>query len=65
LRLDSGVGAVEVREVGDIASDRCPIAADFSNGLIQLGLTAANNKYARAFLSKTFGNAEANARAPR
>jgi len=26
-----------------------------------LGLTAANNKYPRAFLSKTFGNAEANA----
>src|SRR5262249_34565798 len=57
LRLNSGVDAVEVGEAGDIALDRCGIAADFGKGLIQLGLTAANNKYARAFLSKTFGNA--------
>jgi hypothetical protein len=42
LRLNSGADAVEVDEVGDIALDRCGIAADLGDGLIELGLTAAD-----------------------
>ena len=51
-RLNSGIDAVEVGEVGDIALNRCGIAADRGDGLIQLRLTAANNKYARAFFNE-------------
>ena len=49
LRLNGGIDAVEVGEVGDIALDRCRVAVDRVDGLIQLGLTAANNEYTRAF----------------
>jgi hypothetical protein len=47
LRLNGGIDAVEVGEVGDIALNRCGIAADRGDGLIELGLAAANNKYVR------------------
>jgi hypothetical protein len=39
--------------------DRRGITADRGDRLIQLGLTAAGNKYARAFLRETLGDAEA------
>jgi hypothetical protein len=60
-RLNSGIDAVEVGEVGDIALNRCGIAADRGDGLIQLRLTAANNKYARAFFNEMCGDAETDA----
>src|SRR5204862_5565118 len=61
LRLDGRVDAVEIREIGAIALNRCGIAADRGDCLIQLELTSASNKYARVFSSKAFGNAKADA----
>ena len=46
-RLNSGVDAVEVGQVRDIALNYGGIAADRGDCLIQLGLAAANNKYVR------------------
>ena len=61
LRLDGCVDAVEVGKVGHIALDRCGIAADRGDCLIQLGLTAAGNKYSSAFFCEVLGDAEADA----
>jgi len=61
LCLDGCVDAVEVRELGAIALDRRGIAADRGDSLIQLELTSASYEDSRAFLSKAFGDAEANA----
>src|SRR4029077_9498761 len=61
LVLDRRVNAVEVVEVGDIALNGSGPAADRGNGLLELGLATPGDKYARAFLGKTFGDAEADA----
>jgi hypothetical protein len=61
LRSDGFVDAVEVGEVSSVAADRCDIALDRSNCLIQFRLTAAGDKQPRAFFRKTFGDAEPDA----
>ncbi len=61
LVLDRRVNAVEVVEVRDIALNGGGAAADRGNGLVQLGLATPGDKHARAFLGKTFGDAEADA----
>ncbi len=58
LRLDHGVDAVEVGEVGGIALDRRRIAVDRGDRPIQLGLMAAGDKHPRALLGETLGDAD-------
>jgi hypothetical protein len=62
LALDDAEDAVEIGEVGSITPDRCGIAADRVDSLIQLGLAASCDEHSRAFFCETPGNAEADPR---
>src|SRR5271169_648085 len=61
LRLYGSVDAVEVGKVCRIALDRCGIAADRGDCLIQFGLMAAGDEHPRAFLGKMLGDAKTDA----
>jgi hypothetical protein len=58
LRLLLLRSAVEVGEIRSVVLDRCGVAADRSDRLIELGLAAAGNKYACPLFSEMFGDAE-------
>ena len=53
------VDAVEVGKICRIAPDRCGIAADPRDSLVQFGLMAAGDKHPRALLGKMLGDAKA------